>query len=260
MTSADDLVHVARRGEAAVVTLDSPHNRNALSRALLQQLDAALERVATEPDVRVVVLTAAGPVFCSGADLKEQRAGGPPVLVSLPDVLTRILHSPKPVIARVNGSARAGGLGLLAACDLTVGLSSASFGFSEVRIGVAPAIIAVTCLRRMEPRAARELFLTGEVFEGERARTAGLLDRAVADDELDATVEDLVASLARGGPEALAVTKQLLRTVPGPSLEADFEAMTQLSAERFGSAEAREGIGALLAKRDPSWVPSERPV
>lgn len=248
------LVGVERRGPAAVVTLDSPHNRNALSRLLVEQLHAALRTVLDDDGVRVVVLTGAGPVFCSGADLKEQRAGGAPGAVGLPEVLTLIIESPKPVVARVNGAARAGGLGLIAACDLTVGLAGATFGFSEVRIGVAPAVIAVPCLRRMDPRAARELFLTGETFDGVRAREAGLLDRGVADGELDATVDAFVAQLGQGAPQALAVTKQLLRDVPGPDLQEDFRRMAAVSAERFGSAEAREGIAALLEKRRPAWA------
>jgi methylglutaconyl-CoA hydratase len=250
----DPLVRTERRGAAAVVTLDSPRNRNALSRALVEQLHAALTAAVEDTAVRVVVLTGAGPVFCSGADLKEQAAGGAPGLVGLPEVLTLLLEGPKPVVARVNGPARAGGLGLLASCDLAVGLRSATFGFSEVRIGVAPAVISVPCLRRMDPRAARELFLTGEPFDGERALSAGLLDRAVAEDELDSTVDDLVERLSYGGPEAVAATKRLLAEVPGPSLADDFRRMAALSAERFGSDEAREGMTAFREKRPPAWL------
>jgi methylglutaconyl-CoA hydratase len=251
----DTLVQVARRGGTAVVTLDSPHNRNALSTALLEQLHAAVTAVTTDPAVRVMVLTATGPVFCSGADLKEARSGAAAAAHLLPEILTLLLESPRPVVARVNGAARAGGLGLIAACDLAVGLAAATFGFSEVRIGVAPAVIAVTCLRRMDPRAARELFLTGEPFDGVRAREAGLLDRAVAEGALDETVDGLVRSLRLGAPEALAVTKQLLRDVPGAGVAEDFRRMAAVSAERFGSAEAQEGIAALLAKRPAAWVP-----
>lgn len=240
-----------------MITLDSPHNRNALSRALLEQLHAALVDAPQDPEVRVVVLTGAGPVFCSGADLKEQRAGGGPPVVGLPDILTLVMQGPLPVVARVNGAARAGGLGLIAACDLSVGLAGATFGFSEVRLGVAPAIIAVPCLRRMPRQAARELFLTGEPFDGARAQQVGLLDRAVADGELDATVDGLVAQLVRGAPGALAATKALLDGVPGDDLAADLRRMEQLSIERFGSDEAREGIAALLDKRTPSWVPAQ---
>lgn len=248
------LVRVERRAGVEVITLDSPHNRNALSRALLHQLHAALARAIQDPAVRVAVLTGAGPVFCSGADLKEQRAGGEPPIVGLPDILTLLVQGPLPVVARVNGAARAGGLGLLAACDLAVGLTGATFAFSEVRLGVAPAIISVPCLRRMPRQAARELFLTGEPFDGARARAIGLLDRAVEPSELDATVDGLVGQLVRGGPDALAATKALLAELPG-DLAGDLRRMEQLSAERFASAEAREGIAALLDRRAPGWVP-----
>jgi len=249
-----ELVHVRHRGPVAEVTLDSPHNRNALSRDLVEQLHAALALVIADDRTRVVVLTGTGPVFCSGADLKEQRAGVAPPTVGLPDILTLIYESPAPVVARVNGAARAGGLGLIAACDLTVGLAGATFGFREVRIGVAPAIIAVPCLRRMDRRAARELFLTGENFDVLRARDVGLLDRAVTDEELDLTVDGLTGQLGRGAPKALAITKRLLQDLPGPDLQEDFRRMAAVSAERFASDEAREGIAALLGKRSPAWV------
>ena len=248
------LVRTERRGPTAVVVLDSPANRNALSRALVSQLHAALADAIADDGVRVVVLTGAGPVFCSGADLKEQAAGGAPGLVGLPEVLTLLMQGPKPVVARVNGAARAGGVGLLAACDLAVGLAGATFAFSEVRIGVAPAVISVPCLRRMDLRAARELFLTGEPFDGRRALEAGLLDRAVDDDQLDEAVDDLVAQLALGAPQAVAATKRLLGEVPGESLADDFRRMAALSAERFGSDEAREGMSAFREKRRPSWA------
>jgi methylglutaconyl-CoA hydratase len=169
-------------------------------------------------------------------------------------VLTLVIENPKPVVARVNGAARAGGLGLIAACDLAVGLASATFGFSEVRIGVAPAIIAVPLLRRMPRQALRDLFLTGATFDGVRARQAGLLDRAVDDGDLDDAVDSLVYQLAQGAPEALAVTKRLLRELPGPDMQEDFRRMAEVSAERFSSAEAREGIAALLEKRSPTWA------
>ena len=257
------LVRSERRGPAVVVVLDAPATRNALSRALLEQLLAALraavQAAETDPTVRVVVLTGAGPVFCSGADLREQAAGGGPGPVGLPEVLTLLLEAPLPVVARVNGPARAGGLGLLAACDLAVGLAGASFAFSEVRLGVAPAVIAVPVLRRLPVQAARELFLTGEPFDGERAGRVGLLDRVVRPDELDATVDGLVAQLALGGPQALATTKVLLRELPGPSLAEDLARTAALSAERFGSAEGREGVAAAREKRPPSWVVAPAP-
>lgn len=250
----EELVRVRHHGPVAEVTMDSPHNRNALSRALVEQLHAALALVTVDERTRVVVLTATGTLFCSGADLKEQRTGAAPSAVGLPDILTLIYEGPAPVVARVNGAARAGGMGLIAACDLTVGLAGATFMFSEVRIGVAPAVIAVACLRRMDRRAARELFLTGENFDGLRARDVGLLDRAVHDDELDLTVDTLAGQLSKGAPQALAITEQLLRDLPGPDLQEDFRRMAAVSAERFAADEAREGIAARLDKRPPAWL------
>ena len=168
-----DLVRYESAGEVTTVTLDSPARRNALSSALLAQLREALAAALSDPGCRVVVLTGSDPAFCSGADLKESRTspGAAPGL--FPQILQLIWDSHKPVICRVNGSARAGGIGLVAACDIAVASQSATFAFSEVRIGATPAIIAVPCLRRMEPRAAAEYFLTGEAFDAQRATEIG---------------------------------------------------------------------------------------
>ncbi|GGM79171.1 enoyl-CoA hydratase [Thermopolyspora flexuosa] len=247
------LVHVSERDAVATITLDSPHNRNALSRALLAELSAALDRAVAAPGVRVIVLTGAGPVFCSGADLKEQTADGAPVTEALPRVITTIWESPKPVICRLNGTARAGGLGLVTACDFAIAPDTTTFAFSEVRLGVVPAMIAVTALRRLDPRAAAEYFLTGEVFDARRAVEIGLLTRAVPAGELDATVAHYADMLRRGGPEALAITKRLVRTVPTLSFAEGLREMSRLSAERFTSPEGQEGIRAFREKRDPAW-------
>lgn len=252
-----DLVRWEQAGGVATITLDSPHNRNALSSRLLAQLDEALSRALDEPAVRVIVLTGAGPVFCAGADLKEQRAGGAPVTATFPGVMLRIWESPKPVVCRLNGTARAGGLGLVAACDFAIAPASASFAFTEVRLGVVPAMIAATCLRRLEPRAAAEYLLTGEVFTAARAVEIGLLTRAVPEEDLDATVAHYTGMLLRGGPEALAITKRLVREVPLMPIEEGLREMAALSAERFTSEEGREGIRAFAEKRPAAWVPSD---
>jgi methylglutaconyl-CoA hydratase len=249
----DPLVTVAGDGGVATITLDSPRNRNALSRRLVTELREALTAALGDDGVRVVVLTGAGTVFCAGADLKEQSAGEPPP--DVPALVRLIWDSPKPVVARLNGPARAGGLGLVTACDLSVAPDTATFAFTEVRLGVVPAMIAVTCLRRMDPRAAAEYFLTGEVFDARRAQEIGLINRAVPADELDAAVTHYTGMLLRGAPEALAIAKRLPRTVPAMDVEEGLAAMTELSVERFGSDEAREGIAAFLEKRDPRWIP-----
>jgi methylglutaconyl-CoA hydratase len=249
----EPLVRLAAEGGVATITLDSPRNRNALSRRLVTELRETLVTVLGDGAVRVVVLTGTGPVFCAGADLKEQAAGEPPP--DVPGLVSLIWDSPKPVVARLNGPARAGGLGLVTACDIAVAPDTATFAFTEVRLGVVPAMIAVTCLRRMDQRAAAEYFLTGEVFDARRAQEIGLINRAVPESDLDATVGHYTGMLLRGAPEALAVAKRLPRTVPAITVEEGFAAMAELSAEMFASDEAKEGIAAFLEKRDPRWLP-----
>ncbi len=255
------LVRRELSGGVATITLDSPRNRNALSVRLLGDLEDRLNWALAEESVRVIVLTGTGPVFCAGADLKEQRVapGGAheaPVTASFPEIMSLIWESPKPVVCRLNGTARAGGLGLVAACDFAIAPDSASFAFSEVRLGVVPAMISVTVLRRLGPRAAAEYLLTGETFDAARATEIGLLTRAVPEEELDATVAHYTGMLLRGGPEALALTKQLVRTVPGLSVEEGMRQMAELSARRFTSAEGQEGIAAFMEKRPASWIPA----
>jgi methylglutaconyl-CoA hydratase len=256
------LVHHEVRGGIATITLDSPGNRNALSIRLLGDLERALDRAIGDDGVRVIVLTGTGTVFCSGADLKEQAPGqramphDAPVTASFPEIMSLIWESPKPVICRLNGTARAGGLGLVAACDFAIAPDSATFAFSEVRLGVVPAMISVTVLRRVGQRAA-EYFLTGEVFSAARAAEIGLLTRAVPAEELDAAVAHYAGMLLRGGPEALAITKQLVRTVPGLPVDEGMRQMAELSAQRFTSPEGQEGMRAFMERRPASWIPEE---
>ncbi|MEU6998505.1 enoyl-CoA hydratase-related protein [Nonomuraea sp. NPDC046570] len=253
------LVHKRLEDGIATITLDSPPNRNALSVRLLGDLEDRLNWALAEPAARVIVLTATGNVFCSGADLKEQRvepSGGAheaPVTASFPEIMGLIWESPKPVICRLNGTARAGGLGLVAACDFAIAPLTASFAFSEVRLGVAPAMISVPVLRRLDPRAASEYLMTGEVFDAARAQQIGLLNRAVPAEELDATVAHYAAMLVKGGPESLAITKRLVRDVPSLSFEEGLRQMAALSAQRFTSEEGQEGIAAFMDKRPPKW-------
>lgn len=254
------LVHKEVSGGVATITLDSPRNRNALSVRLLGDLEDRLNWALAADDVRVIVLTATGPVFCSGADLKEQRvepgnAHEAPVTASFPEIMSLIWESPKPVVCRLNGTARAGGLGLVAACDFAIAPDSASFAFTEVRLGVVPAMISVTVLRRLDPRAAAEYLLTGEVFDAARAQEIGLLTRAVPEEDLDGVVAHYTGMLLRGGPEALAITKQLVRTVPTLTVEEGMRQMSELSAQRFTSAEGQEGIASFMEKRPASWIP-----
>ncbi len=233
------------------LTLDSPHNRNALSAALLEELDEALRDATSDPEVRVVVLTGSGPVFCSGADLSERGSAAPS---RMPAILTCIVESPVPVIARVNGHARAGGLGLVAASDLAVAPAAATFAFTEVRVGVAPAMILVPALRVMDRRLLAQMILTGERFSAAEAATAGLLSAAVADEAaLDAWVEARALELRRGAPGALRATKALLSTLEAQGWADALATAAATSAELFAGAEAAEGMDAFLQKRLPSW-------
>jgi methylglutaconyl-CoA hydratase len=256
-----ELVRFTVSEGVATLTLDSPPNRNALSPQLMSELAAGLRSALDDAAVRVVVLSHTGRVFCSGMDLKAAaRASGAPDMpvTAFPDILTSLWTSPKPVLARVGGPARAGGIGLVAACDIAVAGRSATFAFSEVRIGVVPAIISVPVLPRLAPRAAHELFLTGEVFGAARAADIGLVNVAVPDEDLDAEVDRYVDMLVRGAPGALAGTKRMLRRPPAESMDADFAAMAALSAEHFAGDEGREGMAAFAEKRPASWIPPAR--
>jgi len=258
MTEADQapLVRAETAGGICTVTLDSPHNANALSTGLLTQLRGALDRAMSDPGTRLVVLTGAGKVFCAGADLKEALTSPTGATSLMSEVIQLLWDSSKPVICRVNGAARAGGIGLVAASDLAVAVDRASFAFSEVRIGVVPAVISVPCLRRMPSRAAAEYFLTGEVFGAARATEIGLLTRSVPAEDLDAEVARYAGMLLRGAPGALAGTKGVLRDVPAQTVAGGLARMAELSGQYFGSDEAREGMTAFAAKRDPAWVPA----
>jgi len=253
----DELVHLEVTGGTATITLDSPRNRNALSAQLRRELSGHLDTALDDEAVRVVVLTHTGPVFCSGMDLRESRGAGSgdQGVQEFPAILTSLWYADKPVVARLAGPARAGGVGLVSACDIAIAAREATFAFSEVRIGVVPAVISSTVLPRLLPRAAHELMLTGETFDADRAAAVGLLNAAVDADALDAEVARYVDMLTRGGPRALAATKALLRRDRGEHLQQDLEAMLELSAEFFASAEGQEGMAAFAEKRAPSWVP-----
>jgi methylglutaconyl-CoA hydratase len=253
----DELVHLDVGGGVGTITLDSPPNRNALSRRLVADLDRQLAAALADPRVRVIVLTGAEPVFCSGADLKEQRtpdAGAAPRAGGLAPILAAMWDAPKPIVGRINGAARAGGLGLVAACDIAVAPESATFGFSEVRIGVIPAIIAVVVVPKMGATRAMELFLTGDAFDARAAVSHGLLAAAAPDGQLDAVVGRYVTSLLRGAPGALAGCKQLVRDVSRLPMDAAFAEMAARSARYFASEEAREGLRAFAEKRPPRWT------
>jgi enoyl-CoA hydratase/carnithine racemase len=257
--NASQVVHVEIDDAIATITLDSQHNRNALSRQLLVELHEALD-TAEAAAARAIVLTHRGPAFCAGADLKERSSQGSTDPDSNSDsnpfveALVRLMDTERPTIAAVNGAVRAGGIGLMAACDLVVVAASTTFALTEVRIGVAPAIISVPILRRVAPSRIAAAMLTGESFDAHEARSMGLVTHVSAD--VGATVDALTAGILAGAPRAVAETKRLLHTIGSTDRTAAFEEMARLSNELFQSAEAAEGMAAFVAKRPPVWRPS----
>lgn len=258
----DSAVRLDVDDEVATITLDSPANRNALSARLRRQLIDHLDAAVDDAGVRVIVLTHTGPVFCAGMDLKEAKGAGAADqgVNEFPRILETLWSSPKPVVARLAGPARAGGIGIVAACDIAVAVGSATFAFSEVRIGVVPAVISATVLPRLQSRAAQELFLTGETFEADRAVEIGLLNRAVPEAALDAEVARYVEMLRLGAPGAMEEAKRLLRRPPAATMGEDLAELNQISARCFAGAEGQEGIRAFAEKRPPSWVADRQAV
>ena len=250
---AGPAVRYSVAGAVATLTMDQPRNRNALTPALLDGLSGGLAAALADGAVRVIVLRHTGPAFCAGADLSAGRGTAAP-RTSLADVLAGLQDAPKPVVARIAGHCVAGGIGLAAACDISIAADTARFGFTEVRVGVAPAIISVVCLPKLRRADALELFLGGERISAARAAEAGLITAAVPPQELDAEVAATAGKLLAGGPAALAAAKRLVYDVPGMERGAAFARTAELSQELFASAEAAEGMAAFREKRPPSWA------
>lgn len=236
-------VHCEVGSGVATIRLDSPSNRNALSRELLTDLHSALDR-AEQDDIRAIVLTHTPPVFCAGADLK-QRSEGPTDSTPMVRAMQRLSSAAVPTIVAVEGPVRAGGIGLMASCDLVVVRTDTTFAFTEVRIGVAPAIISVPILARVPWTKLAAPFLTGEVFDARAALDMGLVTHVT--DDVPASVAGLVAGVLAGAPGAVAATKRLLRSNP------QWAEMQQLSEALFMSAEAAEGMSAFAERRPPNW-------
>lgn len=233
-----------RRG-IALLTLDSPHNRNALSARLVSELREGLDDAVADSGVRAILLTHTGGTFCAGADLKDPAPGGP---LALAELLRSIVESPKPVVAQVTGHARAGGLGLLAACDISVAGAGASFAFTEARLGLAPAVISLPVLPRTDPRAAARYYLTGEVFDAAEAIRIGLV--SATDDALDGILDGLRSA----SPQGLAESKRLTTAGVLRAFDRDTGALAEQSARLFASPEAAEGMRSFAERRDPSWA------
>ncbi|WP_328695998.1 MULTISPECIES: enoyl-CoA hydratase family protein [unclassified Streptomyces] len=230
------------------LTLDSPANRNALSARLVGELSAALAACTADDTVRAVVLTHTGNTFCAGADLTAPA--DPAAFVAL---LRQIVALPKPVVGRVTGHVRAGGLGLLGACDISAAGPAASFALTESRLGLAPAVISMPLLPRIDPRAAARYYLTGERFDAAEAARISLVTLAAADD-VDEALAPVLDGLRRASPQGLRASKELVTASVLESFDQHAEDLIARSAALFASEEAREGMTAFLERRDPAWV------
>lgn len=255
MTKTEATLYEVKKG-AAWITLNRPENRNALSSVLVCELFDHISAANKDDEVRSIVVTGTDPAFCAGADLKNPP--GQPVdggrVVPYTDVLAAILDSEKPVIAAVNGAAFAGGLGLVGAADIVVVAEDIQCSFSEVRIGVIPAVISVVCLPKLGTHHGMKLILTGERFSGTQAVEFGLAHRAVPRKDLESAVQEEVDMLNLGGPIAVKECKKLVRQVPELSIEEGFKLTGEWSTRMFQSEEAAEGIASFREKRKPSWV------
>lgn len=260
---ADNLI-VEKRNLVAIVTLNRPEIRNAFDDSLIANLTRALRELDVDPGVRAVVLAGNGPAFCAGADLNwmkrmagygyEQNLEDANALAAMLKTLDRIS---KPTIARVHGPAFAGGVGLVAACDIAIGAAlDAEFCLTEVKLGLSPATISPYVVRAMGERAARRYFLSGERFDAAEAYRLGLLSDLAQKEELDATINALLGHIVAGGPAAHARIKDLIRTVArgGPVSDALIDDTAKRIAEIRVSPEGREGVASFLEKRKPAWL------
>lgn len=249
-TTPDELVHYDVADKVATITLDSPHNRNALSRQLVTELFERLERAAGDPDVKVALIQSSGKVFCSGADLSEASTTGMEEGTRAIVRLQRLITSmDKPVVTKNLGAVRAGGIGIVAAADVAVSAEEATFALTEVKLGLAAAIISLTVHARMNPRAAALTTLGGEVFTGAEAASYGLVTKAVPADQLDDEVARLCASLATGAHQGLRESKRILNRDLVARIDELGEEMATTSTRLFASDEAREAMTAFLSRK-----------
>jgi methylglutaconyl-CoA hydratase len=253
------LVRYELRSPAAVLTLCRADKRNALSQALIADLDAAIHRAADDAAVRCVIITGDGPAFCAGMDLDELQStltADSETIWSdaqrLADLYDRIYSLPKPTIAAVNGAAVAGGAGLVTVCDMALAVPTAKFGYPEVRRGLVAAMVLPHLLRHVSERAARHMLLTGESIDAAEAARVGLINRVVEPNTLMETTLALAKSCAEGGPLALATTKELLKRFSTQALSVE-EGAKASAAPRLGN-ECREGLAAFFEKRPAPWV------
>jgi len=245
-----ELVRYDVAEHVATLTFDSPDNRNALSRQLVGELFVHLDAAGADDDVLVVVIRAEGRTFCSGADLSEAAEDGMEKAAGvLVDLQRRIATLSKPVVTRLHGNVRAGGIGIVASSDIAISADDATYAFTEVRLGLTPAAISLSVLPRMTDRSAALTFLTGEVFDGTAAAQMGLVTKAVPETDLDLEVRQVCAALAKGNPQGLRETKKLLGKPLTDRIDEHGADLAKLSARLFGSAEAKEAMLAFLNRK-----------
>lgn len=262
MNNAPLSTHTDARG-VATLTLNRPQRHNAFDEQLIGLLTRAVGALAEDPRVRVVILSAAGPSFCAGADLHWMRRIADATLADnqtdaarLAELLSRLAKLPQPTIARIQGSAYGGGVGLIACCDIAVATDKATFCLSETRLGLIPAVVGPYVVAAIGARAARRYFLTAEPFDATEALRIGLVHAVVPEEELGQTADAIITGLLANGPEAMSAAKQLVTAVHSRAIDNELIADTvRRIAERCASAEGREGIRAFLEKRAPSWLP-----
>jgi enoyl-CoA hydratase/carnithine racemase len=248
--TSTELVHFGLTDGVATITLDSPHNRNALSQQLVTELVEGLERANADDAIRVAIVGHEGPVFCSGADLTEATTVGMEDAAKRIVALQRLIVTMhKPVVTRVAGAVRAGGMGIVAASDVAITADDATYALTEVKLGLAAAIISLTVHARMNPRAAALTTLGGEVFTGAQAAEYGLVTRAVPAAELDDAVDSVCAQLASGAVQGLRESKRVLNAELVSRIDALGDDMASLSARLFHSDEAREAMSAFLSRK-----------
>jgi methylglutaconyl-CoA hydratase len=257
------MLKITTTGGVARVMLDRPEIRNAFDDALIAALTSALRELDADQGVRAVVLGGNGPAFCAGADLNwmkrmagygyEQNLADARALAEMLKTLDRMK---KPTVARVHGPAFAGGVGLVAACDIAVGVPDAKFCLSEAKLGLSPATISPYVVRAMGERSARRYFLSAEVFDGIEAHRVGLLSHVSPSEKLDGEIDKMLGHLVQGGPQALGKIKNLIaRVASGPVDDTMIEDTAARIAEIRVSPEGREGIASFLEKRKPAWKP-----
>ena len=254
-------IQYTKANKVAHVTFCRPKIHNAFNATVITEMSDVFTRIAADDDIRVVLLTGEGKSFCAGADLNWMRSVIDQSFEenltesnALADLFYQIYTCKRPVVGRINGAAIGGGTGFVAVCDIAIAARSAKFSFSEVKIGVVPACIGPYVIKKMGEGKARELFITGERMNAERAFEVGLVNKVVDDDELDAEVEALIASILTSGPEAVAMAKRLVSEVPGMTAEQFKPFTAEMIARLRISEEGQEGMDAFLNKRKPAWV------